>query len=118
MNPSSVARRSHVDLGRTGFGIGDELGNGSSWHRWIDLHDVCGANGASDRRDVADEIEVELIVKLRVDLIRHADRYKRIAVTRRTHGRLGADISASSRPVLDDEWLAKPFRQPLTYQAR
>ena len=43
---------------------------------------------------------------------------ERIAVGRRTHDRLGGDIAASTRAVLDDEWLAEPLRQPLTHQAR
>ena len=34
------------------------------------------------------------------------------------HDRLGGDIAAGARPVLDDEWLAEPLRQPLTHQAR
>src|SRR5687768_9823021 len=36
----------------------------------------------------------------------------------RTHDHLRGDIAASARPVFDDELLAKPFRQPLTHQAR
>ena len=46
------------------------------------------------------------------------DQEKRVAVRRRTHDRFGADIAAGTRPVLDDEWLAEPLRQPLTDQAR
>ena len=46
------------------------------------------------------------------------DQEERIAVGGRAHDRLGADIAAGTRPVLDDEWLAKPLRQPLTDQAR
>jgi hypothetical protein len=41
-----------------------------------------------------------------------------MAVWGRTHYRLGANVIAATRPVLNDEWLAKPFRQPLTDQAR
>src|SRR5712671_1910437 len=41
-----------------------------------------------------------------------------MAVWGRTHYRLGANAIAGARPVLNDEWLAKPFRQPLTDQAR
>ena len=47
-----------------------------------------------------------------------ADQQKRVAVRRRSHDRLGADIAAGARPVLDDEWLPEPLRQPLTDQAR
>src|SRR5438045_3597853 len=32
--------------------------------------------------------------------------------------RFGADISASTRAVVDDEWLAEPLGKPLTDQAR
>ena len=71
-----------------------------------------------DRRDVADEIEIELVVKRRVDRVRGADQKKRVAVRGRPHDRLGGDIAAGSRPVLNDEWLAEPLRQPLTHQAR
>jgi hypothetical protein len=34
------------------------------------------------------------------------------------HDRLGGDIAAGAGPVLDDERLAEPLRQPLTDQAR
>ena len=43
---------------------------------------------------------------------------QRIAVGRRTHDRLGSDVSAGARPVLDNELLAKPLGEPLTHQAR
>ena len=76
------------------------------------------ANDARDRRDVADEIEIELVVERRVDRVRRSDKEERVAVRRRPHDRLGADIGAGARPVLDDEWLAEPLRQPLADQAR
>jgi hypothetical protein len=41
-----------------------------------------------------------------------------MAVRGRTHGRLGTDVAASTRSVLDDELLTKPLREPLTQQAR
>jgi hypothetical protein len=43
---------------------------------------------------------------------------ERIAVRRRPHDHFGADIAAGARPVLDDELLAEPLRQPLPDQAR
>ena len=112
------AGRRHVDLARIGLGIGDELGNRLGRNRWIDHHDEGRADDARDRRDVADEIEIELVVERRVDRVRRQDQEQRIAVRRRAHDRLGADIAAGARPVLDDEWLAEPLRQPLTHQAR
>ena len=76
------------------------------------------ADDARDRRDVADEIEIELVVERRVDRVRRADQEERVAIRGRTHDRLGGDIAAGARPVLDDELLAEPLRQPLTHQAR
>ena len=84
----------------------------------MDHHDLGLADDARDRRDIADEIEIELVVERRVDRVRCADQKKRIAVRRRTHDRLGGDVAAGARPVLDDEWLAEPLRQPLTDETR
>ena len=39
-----------------------------------------------------------------------------MAIRRGTHDRLGSDIAGRAEPVLDDEWLAKTFREPFTYQ--
>jgi len=39
-----------------------------------------------------------------------------VVLIARARDRLGGDIAASTRPVLDDEWLAKAFRQPLAHQ--
>ena len=41
-----------------------------------------------------------------------------MAVSRRVHDRLGGDIAAGTWPVLDDDWLAKTLRQPLSDEAR
>jgi hypothetical protein len=46
------------------------------------------------------------------------DDEQRIAVRGRLSDRLGADIAAAARPVVDDEGLTEPFREPLTHQAR
>ncbi len=81
-------------------------------------HDQGTADQARDRCDVANEIEIELVVECRIDRVRRTDQEQRVAVRRRTHDRLGGDIAAGARPVLDDEWLAEPLRQPLTYQTR
>jgi hypothetical protein len=118
MLPGPGASRRHVDLARVGFGIGDELGNTPGRERRIDLHDEGRAGEACYRRNIADEIEIELFVERRVDKVWRTDHQERIAVRRRTHDRLGANIAAATRPVFNDEWLAEPFRQPLTQQAR
>jgi len=43
------------------------------------------------------------------------DQEQRVAVGRGTHDGLGADIAAATRTVVDNEWLAQSFRQPLAY---
>src|SRR6516165_9042048 len=60
---------------------------------------------ACDRRDVADEIEIELVVERRVDRVRRTHHEQRISVCRRAHDPLGGDIAAATRPVLDDKRL-------------
>src|SRR5262245_5584795 len=79
-------------------------------------HDEGCANDASDRRDVADEIEIELVVERRIDRVGRSDQEERVAVCRRAHDRFGTNIAARARPVLDDEWLAQPLGQPLTHR--
>src|SRR5262249_46173186 len=71
-----------------------------------------------DRRDVTDEIEIQLVVERRVDRLCRTDREQRVAVRGCAHDGFGGDISAGARPVLNDEWLAEPLGQPLTDQAR
>src|SRR5262245_10402330 len=40
-----------------------------------------------------------------------------MAVRSCAHDYLGGDVAAGTRPVLDDETLAKPLRQPLGHQS-
>ena len=65
------------------------------------------AHDAGDRRDVADEIEIELVIERRVDRVRRTDQSSVWPSAGALHDRLGADIAAGARPVLDDEWLAQ-----------
>jgi hypothetical protein len=83
---------------------------------WITV--TCDADDAGDRCDIADEVEIELVVERRIDQICRRDKEERVAVRRRAHDRFGADIPATAWPVIDHEWLAEPFRQPLTHEAR
>jgi len=59
-------------------------------------------------RDVADEIETELVVKRRVIACTEATRKERVAVAEPAH-RLGADVGAGAGRFRD-EWLAEPLR--------
>src|SRR5262245_45490969 len=57
----SGSSRRIIDFARASLGIGDELGNRLSRDRWIYRHDKWCADNASDWRDIADEIVVELV---------------------------------------------------------
>jgi len=106
-----TARR-HVCLRRPdfagiGLGVGNKLGNRLGRNGWINLHDKRPMANACDRRSVAYEIEIELIVKRDGDRVCRNDQKERIAVGGRTYDRLGADVACGARPVLNDEWLAE-----------
>src|SRR5262252_7014394 len=110
MAGSSDAGRGHADLARIGLGIGDELGNRLGRNRWMYRYDVGLPVNAGDRRDVADEIETKLVIERGVDGIPTADHEQRVAVRRCAHDRIGADIAAAARSVLDDKLLTEPLR--------
>src|SRR5262249_51716501 len=112
MAGASDAGRSQIDLARVRLGIGSELGNCFGRNGWIYHHHYGLAGDACNRRDVAEEIEVEPLVKCRVDRARRACQEKRVAVRWGTHDRFGADISAATRAVFYDELLAEPPREP------
>src|SRR5262245_20518540 len=110
MTRRPVARRRIVDLARIGIGISDELQNRLGRNRRIYQDDVGLAAKASDRRDVANKIEVELFVERGVDGIRGNYKEERVPVSGRAYDRLSSDIAACARSVVDDELLAEPLR--------
>src|ERR1700704_2014102 len=110
MGQGPVATRRHVDFAWIGLGIGDELRNRPGWNRRIDLHGERRANGARDRRDVTDEIEIELVIERCVTRVRRHDYEERIAVRGCPHDGLRADIAAGAWPVVDNERLTKALR--------
>ena len=59
----------------------------------MDLYGKRVSSNARDRRDVADEIEIELVVEGGVDRVHSDASEKRIAVGGRTYNGLGADIA-------------------------
>src|SRR5258705_11154394 len=107
----SIAGRRHIDLSWVCLGIGDEFGTGFGRKRWMHSHDVWDTADAGDWNNVADKIEVELLVESRVDRVIRSDEKKRIAVRRCLYDRLGADIAAGTRPVVNDKLLAESLRQ-------
>jgi hypothetical protein len=77
-----------------------------------------GGYDAADRRDVADEIEIELVVERYVDCVVRSGQEERISVRGSLHDRLSANVATGTGPVLDDKWLTEPLRQLLTDEAR
>src|SRR5262245_14613783 len=67
--------------------------------------------------DIADEIEIEVVIEGRIDRGSSIRTKERIAIGRRTDDGLGGDIAGGATPVLDDEWLTEPLRERLTHQA-
>src|SRR5215831_4817003 len=107
MAGTSDPTRRHGELARIGFGVRDELRNRLGRNGWVHQHDVGVDNNAGDRSDIANEIEIELVVQRRVNRVVAPGYEQRIAVRRCAHDRLRADIGAATRSVLDDEWLAE-----------
>src|SRR5262245_6186758 len=112
MAGSSDARRPEADLARIALGVRYELGDRLGWNRWIYHHDEREVDEARDGRDVTEKIEIELVVERRVDRVRRTRHKERVAVRRRPHDRLGANIVAATCAVFYDELLAEPMREP------
>src|SRR2546430_17017579 len=62
-------------------------------------------------------MEIGLVVERCVTRFWKTSHQKRIAVGGCIHDRLGGNIGASTRPVLNHELLVEPLRQPLADQA-
>ena len=101
---------------RIGLGVGNELRNGRDRNGWMDFKDKRSADDVCDRRDVADEVVIEFVVESRIECIGRGDHKERISVARRTRDRFGGNMGTGPRPVLDDERLTEPLRQPLADQ--
>src|SRR3954467_12870609 len=109
MGRASNGARRNVDLAWISLGISDDLGDRLRRNRWMHYHDVGHDHNAGDRRDVADEIETKLFVQRSIDRVCRGDQEERVAIGGRTDDRLGADITAGTRAIFDDEWLTKPL---------
>ncbi len=105
-----------VDLARIGLGIGDEFRNRFRRHRKIDVHDQRNGGDARHRRGVADEVEIQMLIKRGIDRVRRHGQQQRVAIRRRLDDQLGADVGAGARPIFNDERLTELFRQPLADQ--
>src|SRR5580704_9562538 len=110
MGRAAAAARRHADLAWIRLGVSYEFGNRLRWYRRIDLHDQGKVADHRDGNDIANEIEVEILVERGVGGDRLGDQEKRVAVRRGTHGGFDPDIRSRAGPVLDDEWLVEALR--------
>src|SRR5215472_6990864 len=92
----------------------DVFGQTLSRERRVDYQDAVSRMRACDRRDIAQDIEIELIVERDVPTISRSKLQEGVATRGRSHDCLGSNIAAHTRPVFDDELLTKVLRQPLT----
>jgi len=69
------------------------------------------APSLTDRLDVAEKIEIELVIQRRVDGVCRRDKQKRVAVGCRLGGEVGADDAAGAAAVIDEDLLAEPFAE-------
>src|SRR5262245_58989944 len=97
------ARRGHVDLSRIALGVGDKLGNRLWWCRGVYEYYERYSTEPRDWRDIANEIEIELVVKRCIDCACWCNREERITVRGRSDDHLSGDVSAATRPVLNYE---------------
>ena len=110
------ASRAEVEPPWIGFGIGNEFPNGVDRNRRMHLQHVWHAKGAVDGRKIADEIEIKVLIKRRVDGVGGGTPQERIAVWRLASDDLGGNIAARAGPVVEYKRLAERFGQPLTQQ--
>src|SRR5215467_3239856 len=73
MGRTSNACRRIVDFTRIGLGVDDELRDRLGWDRWINGHDIGATADARDRRNVADEIKIEVRIERGVDRVTRHD---------------------------------------------
>jgi hypothetical protein len=103
-----AGRIRHVDSPRVSLGVRDELWNGLGRNRRVHHHDIWKAHDGGNWLNVADEIEIELVIKCRIDCVHRGDPKKRLTIGGRTHDRLGRNIGARAWSIFNDELLAKP----------
>src|SRR5438874_13712576 len=110
MHRASAAGGRKIDLARIRPVISYQFGYRLEGDRWIHRDDERHADNARDRSDIANEIEIKIVVERRVNRGRRTDQKKRVAVRGGTCDRLRADIAAGPGPILNDELLSEPLR--------
>ena len=90
MDGGPNTRRREIDPAWIGPGVGNEFWDRFGRNTWIDFHHIGRAHDAGDGRNVADEIEIELVVNRCADRVIRPDQEERVAVRSCAHDRLGA----------------------------
>jgi hypothetical protein len=114
-----------ADAGRAvpqgiGLGLGerDELLRILDRHRWMAHHDARHLCEVGDKREVPEQIEVELGIQRRIDCVGDRRHEQRVAIGRRFRRHFSRNIGAGTRAVLDDHLLAPRLVQFLPHRAR
>ena len=97
--------------------MGCEFQKGLRGKKWIQHQDERQLNDGRNRRDVANEIVIEFVVKRCVDRVVRIDQEEGIAVRRSLHDHFGSNIPTGARSVVDDNRLAQSLVQPLADQS-
>src|SRR5712671_3030916 len=118
MGHTADAGRAKVDLAWISLSMGDEFGDRPGRKRGVYHQDIRPPRDARNRRNIADEVETKPVVQRRVDGVRRTAEQERVTVCRRARHGLGAQISACTSAIFNNEWLPKPIRQALTDQTR
>ena len=84
--------------------------NGLGRERGIDHHEKGNNADTRNGRNIADEIEVEIVVDRRIDRVRRCHEEKGVSVGRCTHHDFSADIAAGAWSIVDNKRLAESFR--------
>jgi hypothetical protein len=83
----------------------------------MDLHHKGHTADACDRRDIANEVEVQLEHR-GIDGTCRSNQEQRVTVRRCSDDGLGGNAAAAARAILDDKRLPKSLRQRLSGQSR
>src|SRR5580704_3932982 len=75
-------------------------------------------HGTAYRLDVADKIEIQMLIECSVDRVAGIDQEQRVAVGRSPDDSLGTEIASGAWFVLDDKGLPEMLRERLRDQAR
>jgi len=106
----SAAHGRIIDSARIGLCICYQFGNGFHRDRGIHLDDEGRADNACDWSDVAEKIEIELVIESCAGCVAAVDQQERVAICWRPHYGFGSDIACGTSPVLDDERLPESLR--------